>query len=88
MEGVDARIRPGMKCKTEILIEEVKGVVHVPIDSIFEKDGETLVYVIASPPTKRVVKTGRANQDVIEILEGLKEGERVTLFDPGKGNTK
>jgi multidrug efflux pump subunit AcrA (membrane-fusion protein) len=28
------------------------------------------------------VKAGRANQDVIEILEGLKEGERVTMYDP------
>ena len=88
MEGVDPRIRPGMKCKAEILIEDVKGVVHVPIDSIFEKDGKTLCYVVASPATERVVKTGRANQDVIEIVEGLKEGERVTLFDPSKGNTK
>jgi HlyD family secretion protein len=87
MEGADARIRPGMKCKSEILIEEVKGVVFVPIDSIFEKDGKTLCYVVASPPTARVVKPGRANQDVIEILEGLKEGERVTLFDPSRGNT-
>ena len=88
MEGVDPRIRPGMKCKSEILIEEVKGVVHVPIDSIFEKKGETLVYVVASPPTERVVKTGRANQDVIEIVEGLKEGEKVTLFDPSRATTK
>ena len=88
MEGVDPRIRPGMKCKSEILIEEVKGVVYVPIDSIFEKEGKTLVYVVASPPTERVVKPGRANQDVIEILEGLKEGEKVTLFDPKKGSGK
>ncbi len=88
MEGTDARIRPGMKCKSEILIEEVKDVVFVPIDAIFEKDGETLVYVVASPPTKRVVKPGRANADVIEILEGLKEGEKVTLFDPSKGTNK
>jgi HlyD family secretion protein len=88
MDGTDPRIRPGMKCKAEILIEEVKGVVFVPIDSIFEKDGKTLCYVVASPPTAREVKPGRANQDVIEILEGLKEGERVTLFDPARGSAK
>ena len=87
-DGADARIRPGMKCKVEILIEEVKGVVFVPIDAIFEKDGKTLCYVVSSPPVAREVKPGRANQDVIEILEGLKEGERVTLFDPARGVTK
>ena len=88
MDGTDARLRPGMKGKAEILIEEVKGVVFVPIDAIFEKDGKTLCYVVASPPTPREVKPGRANQDVIEILEGLKEGEKVTLFDPARGSSK
>jgi HlyD family secretion protein len=82
MDGTDARIRPGMKCKSEILIEEVQGVVHVPIDAIFEKAGKTICYVVASAPKEREVKAGRANQDVIEILEGLKEGERVTMYDP------
>lgn len=84
MDGTDARLRPGMKCKSEILIEEVTGVVYVPIDSIFEKDGKTFVYVVASAPQQREVKPGRANQDVIEILEGLKEGEKVTLYDPSR----
>ena len=57
-------------------------VVYVPIDSIFEKDRKTWCYVVASAPQPREVKPGRANQDVIEILEGLKEGEKVTLYDP------
>lgn len=88
MDGTDARIRPGMKCKVEVLIEDVKNVVFIPVDAIFEKEGKTLCYVVASPPTARDVKPGRANQDVIEIVEGLKEGERVTLFDPSKGSSK
>lgn len=82
VEGVDPRIRPGMKCKVEILIEEVKGVVHVPVDAIFEKAGKTLCYVLGSKAEPREVKTGRANPDVIEVLEGLKAGEQVTLYDP------
>lgn len=86
VEGVDPRIRPGMKCKTEILIEEVKGVVHVPVDAVFEKEGKTLCYVLGSKPEPRVVKTGRANPDVIEILEGLKAGDQVTLYDPTRGH--
>src|SRR5688572_9274253 len=88
MEGVDARIRPGMKCKSEILIEEVKGVLFVPIDSIFEKDGKTYCYVVASPAKAREVKVGRANQDVIEIVDGLNEGDRVTLYDPERASAK
>lgn len=84
LDTADTRLRPGMKCKVEIMIEEVKGVVYVPIDAIFEKDGKTICYVVASAPELRVVKTGRANMDVIEVLEGLKDGEKVTLYDPAR----
>jgi HlyD family secretion protein len=84
LDTADPRLRPGMKCKVEVLIEEVKGVVHVPVDAIFEKDGKTICYVVGSGAEPRVVKTGRANVDVIEILEGLKDGEKVTLYDPAR----
>jgi HlyD family secretion protein len=84
LDTADPRLRPGMKCKVEVLIEEVKGVVHVPVDAIFEKDGKTICYVVGSGAEPRVVKTGRANVDVIEILEGLKDGDKVTLYDPAR----
>jgi len=84
LDSADNRLRPGMKCKVEILIEEVKGVVHVPVDAIFEKEGKTICYIVGSAPEQRVVKTGRANNDVIEVLEGLKDGEKVTLYDPAR----
>lgn len=85
LEGVDARLKPGMKCKVEISVEEVQDALHVPLDAVFEKDGKVVCHVLgAGPSQERVVKTGRSSSDYVEILEGLKEGEKVALYDPLK----
>ncbi len=85
LEGVDARLKPGMKCKVEIAVEEVKGALHVPLDAVFEKEGKVSCYVLgAGAPEARAVKTGRTSADYVEVLEGLKEGEKVALYDPLK----
>ncbi|MBI4563212.1 MAG: efflux RND transporter periplasmic adaptor subunit [Planctomycetes bacterium] len=87
VEGVDSRICPGMKCKVEILIEEIKGVLHVPFDAVFDREGKSLCYILDHGKAEpRIVKTGRFSHDVIEILEGLKVGETVTLYDPMQAN--
>ncbi|MBI4565627.1 MAG: efflux RND transporter periplasmic adaptor subunit [Planctomycetes bacterium] len=86
VDGLDPRIKPGMKCKVEILIETVRDVVHVPVDAVFEKEGTNLCYVLGTGrPQQRPVKLGRSSHDVIEITEGLKAGEVVTLYDSTRG---
>ena len=85
LEGVDARLKPGMKCKVEIAVEEVRDALHVPLDAVFEKEGKIFCYVLgAGAPQPRAVRTGRSSADYVEILEGLKEGEKVALYDPMK----
>jgi multidrug efflux pump subunit AcrA (membrane-fusion protein) len=83
VEGVDPRLKPGMKGKVEIAVDEPKGVLHVPLDAVFEKDGKTTCYVAGVGKTEeRKIKIGRSSLDFVEVLEGLAEGEKVTLFDP------
>jgi RND family efflux transporter MFP subunit len=85
VEGVDPRLKPGMKGRVDIAVDEVKGVIHVPIDAVFEKDGKTFCYVLGgSKPDERKVTVGRSSADFAEIVEGLAEGEKVALFDPTK----
>jgi HlyD family secretion protein len=85
VDGIDPRLKPGMKGRVEIAVDEVKGAVHVPLDAVFEKDGKTYCYVMgASKPEERKVSVGRSSADFAEILEGLVEGEKVALFDPAK----
>ncbi len=85
LEGVDARLKPGMKCKVEIAVEKAEGVLHVPLDAIFEKEGKIFCYVLGEgAPENRPIKTGRSSTDYVEVLEGLREGEKVALYDPMK----
>ncbi|MBI3855670.1 MAG: efflux RND transporter periplasmic adaptor subunit [Planctomycetes bacterium] len=85
VDGVDPRLKPGMKGRVDIAVDEVKGVIYVPLDAVFEKDGKTFCYVMGgSKPDERKVKVGRTSADFAEIAEGLAEGEKVALFDPTK----
>ncbi len=85
LEGTDPRLKPGMKCKVEISVDRVTDALHVPLDAVFEKDGKTVCYVLGDgPPRPREVRTGRASADYVEILDGLREGEKVALYDPAK----
>jgi HlyD family secretion protein len=85
LEGVDSRLKPGMKCKVEISVEEVKDALHVPLDAVFEKEGKVVCHVLGTgAPQERTVKTGRSSADYVEILDGLKESEKVALYDPLK----
>lgn len=85
LEGNDPRLRPGMKCRVEIAVGEVQDALYVPLDAVFEKEGRIFCYVWGpAGPQPRDVKTGRSSADYVEILEGLAEGETVTLYDPMK----
>jgi len=85
LEGVDTRLKPGMKCKVDVGIDEVKGALHVPLDAVFEKDGKSICWVLGAVKVEeRTVKVGRSSADFAEIVEGLKEGEKVALYDPMK----
>jgi len=83
--AIDVRVKPGMKCKVEILTDEVKDAVHVPVDGVFEKDGKPACWIVSGPkPEVRVVRVGRSSADFVEILEGLREGDGIALYDPEK----
>ncbi len=85
VDGVDPRLKPGMKGRVDISVDEVKAALHVPLDAIFEKDGKTFCYVLGgAKPEERKVTIGRASSDFAEVLEGLSDGEKVALYDPTK----
>jgi HlyD family secretion protein len=85
VEGVDPRLKPGMKGRVDVAVDEVKGAIYVPLDAVFEKDGKTYCWVMGgSKPEERKVVVGRSSADYAEILQGLTEGEKVALFDPTK----
>ncbi len=56
---------------------------YIPLDAVFQKGGETLVYRVRGGDTEeRKVVLGKRNDDYVIIEEGLAPGDRVALRDP------
>jgi len=76
-------VKPGVSAKVEIIIEELKDVLTVPIQAVTTVDGEQLCFRgDAQAPTPIPVKVGKFNTKYIEIKAGLKEGDEVLLNPP------
>lgn len=85
LEGEDSSLRTGMSCKAEIIVEQYKDTLFVPVQSVLRVNGEPTVYVVkGSSIESRRVQTGLDNNRMIRIIEGLQEGDKVLLTPPLK----
>lgn len=83
IDHTDPRIRPGMKANARIAVNTVPNSILVPTQALFQKNGTTVVYVQdRSKFGERTVQAGRRSGDTVQILDGIKPGERVALKDP------
>jgi hypothetical protein len=79
-----AEMRPGMSCSVEVLVADLENAIHVPVQAIFLRGGETVAFVDGAEGIEvRPVHVGRHNTAWVEIVEGLEEGELVLLSQPG-----
>ncbi len=81
LEGVHGP-RPGMNVSVRIIIAQRSDVVQVPIDAIARDDEDrTTVEVVGAngKSSPRRVKIGLANNKSVEIVQGLRAGERVAI---------
>ena len=61
-----------MNGDAEIIIREVPETLAVPYESVREKNNTSYVWVLQDNlPVKKVVKTGFATDDYIQIIQGL-----------------
>ncbi len=82
-------LKTGMTAKVEIIIDELKDVVSVPIQVVINKEGKKICYVVGAGGTEqREVETGAFNSDFVEIKKGLAEGEKVLLNPPRISESK
>lgn len=79
----DEKLMPGMTVSCEIIVERVPDVLFIPLEALFIKDRENVVYVEnGSDFEKRKVETGIESDNYVIIAKGLKENERIALIDP------
>ena len=82
-EGTDPRLVSGMTARVEIVTDELADVLTVPIECVLNVDGRTVCHIqSANGPDRREVKSGKSNDHVVEITDGLKEGEKVYAGNP------
>jgi multidrug efflux pump subunit AcrA (membrane-fusion protein) len=79
------RMRPGMRFRGSIEVERVDGALLVDADSVFLKAEGPVVYRRTLLGHEVVpVELGRRNEIYVEVLEGLREGDAVSLTDLGR----
>jgi HlyD family secretion protein len=75
------KLKPEMTTNIEVIIDKKDNVLFVPVEAITHKGKQKIVQIVKTndKPEPRIVKTGMNNGTVIEIKEGLEEGEKVVI---------
>jgi cobalt-zinc-cadmium efflux system membrane fusion protein len=79
----DGRLKPDMFANVEIITDLHSAAISIPQSAVLTDGGKTVVFVTdGNGYQKRVVTAGVQSSDRVEIIEGLKEGDKVVV----KGN--
>ncbi|HJZ94332.1 MAG TPA: efflux RND transporter periplasmic adaptor subunit [Gemmataceae bacterium] len=75
-----AGLKPGMTAETKIHVQTLHDTLMVPVQAVTEFEGRPVCYVGKSKnPERRSVEVGESNDQFIQIVSGLTEGEEVAL---------
>lgn len=78
-------LRPGMFAKSNLVLSKASPVVLVPQRAVITSAGLSKIFVIENGRTvERIVRTGVLNGELIEVSEGVREGEIVATSNTDK----
>lgn len=84
----DDRIKPGMSVSASIITEAKQDVLLVPITAVKTSSDNSYVEVLVNgSPQNKNVTTGSSNDTMIEIIDGIAEGEEVITQTIKSGGT-
>ena len=73
-------IKPGMHAEVEIAAEIHKGRLLIPQEAVLVRAGRKLAFVVEEGLAKwRYIEVALENEDYVEVLDGVKEGEMVII---------
>ena len=82
IENPDLRFRPGMLMQVKAVVAESKGALSLPKGAVFQRgDGDAVRVSTGSGFEERKVQVGLRGSALVEITEGLAEGDQVLLLD-------
>jgi membrane fusion protein, heavy metal efflux system len=75
----DGKLKPQMFASFSIITSDESRAPAVPDEAVVREGDQARVWVVAqnNTLTLRSIRTGRSNEGMVEVLEGLKAGERV-----------
>ncbi|MCB9830926.1 MAG: efflux RND transporter periplasmic adaptor subunit [Planctomycetes bacterium] len=77
------RLKPGMNCYAEIIVDNLVNVISIPVYTVFDNGQQTYCYVEKDGAIElREIAVGLHNNERIEVKSGLAEGEKVLLAVP------
>ncbi len=80
VDNPNNKLRPGMFVKLETIVASQDSALIIPQNVILSKRrGKTVFVVEKSAAQQRVIVTGLENEENVEVLSGLKEGERLVI---------
>lgn len=84
LDGKNNRLRPGMTARITVDSENASDLLLVPLPAVFNDGARTFCYRMAANGKfqKQAVVVGRQNEDAVEIVSGLDQGDRVSLLKP------
>lgn len=77
-------LRPGMSSEVEIELANLDSVLQAPVATVYTRQDQTFCYRVDGGGNyeRAPVKLGRMNNTQVEILAGLKQGDKVLLAPP------
>lgn len=78
----NSKMKISMNANADIVVQSVKDVLVIPIDSVIKENGKRYVDILLSDGTtveRKEIITGASDITNIEVIEGLNEGENVII---------
>lgn len=84
LKNAEERVRPGMTASLKIPLVSAGNVLSVPLAAVFTDQGDRFVYVKKGEDKfeRQSVQLGVADYDYVQIIEGLHDGDEVSLVAP------
>jgi HlyD family secretion protein len=83
LENNSSALKTGMSCKAEIIVEQHREAIYIPVQAVLRVGRQPTVYLVNGKNLKpRKVEIGLDNNSMVRIISGLEPGEVVSLIPP------
>jgi multidrug resistance efflux pump len=83
LDDRDPRIRPGMTATARIAADRLANVTLIPAETIFQKDGRPIVYVVHGSKFDEVsIEITRRGREQAAVSAGVKPGDKLAIRRP------